>query len=79
MHPLISAASGSQVASHHYDEAVFNAFKAVEDRVQHVTGKSLSLLKQTMHVWYANRRNEFAARSPCLLRCDCEPCPRRSR
>jgi hypothetical protein len=32
LHPLISAASGSQVASRHYDEAVFNAFKAVEDR-----------------------------------------------
>jgi uncharacterized protein (TIGR02391 family) len=38
MHPLISAASGSQIASRHYDEAVFNAFKAVEDRVQHLTG-----------------------------------------
>jgi uncharacterized protein (TIGR02391 family) len=38
MHQLISAASGSQVASHHYDEAVFNAFKAVEDRVQLLTG-----------------------------------------
>jgi uncharacterized protein (TIGR02391 family) len=38
MHSLISAASGSQIASHHYDEAVFNGFKAVEGRVQHLTG-----------------------------------------
>ncbi|APE17098.1 TIGR02391 family protein [Mycobacterium sp. WY10] len=38
LHPLISAASGSQVASRHYDNAVFDAFKAVEDRVQALTG-----------------------------------------
>ncbi|MGE2717901.1 TIGR02391 family protein [Mycolicibacterium litorale] len=38
LHPLISAASGSQVASGHYDNAVFDAFKAVEDRVQEMTG-----------------------------------------
>lgn len=38
LHPLISAASGSQVASRHYDNAVFDAFKSVEDRVQALTG-----------------------------------------
>lgn len=38
LHPLISAASGSQVASRHYDNAVFDAFKAVEDRVQALAG-----------------------------------------
>jgi len=38
MHPLISAASGSEVASHHFDGAVFNAFKAVEERVRNLTG-----------------------------------------
>ena len=38
LHPLISLASGSQVASRHYDNAVFDAFKAVEDRVQALTG-----------------------------------------
>lgn len=38
LHPLISAASGSQVASRHYDNAVFDAFKAVEDRVQALSG-----------------------------------------
>jgi uncharacterized protein (TIGR02391 family) len=37
LHPLISAASGSQVASRLYDNAVFEAFKAVEDRVQELT------------------------------------------
>jgi uncharacterized protein (TIGR02391 family) len=41
-HPLISAASGSKVASGHYDNAVFDAFKAVEDRVQALTGSTLS-------------------------------------
>jgi uncharacterized protein (TIGR02391 family) len=38
LHPLISAASGSQVASRHYDNAVFDGFKAVEDRLQALTG-----------------------------------------
>lgn len=38
LHPLISAASGSQVGSRHYDNAVFDAFKAVEDRVQALSG-----------------------------------------
>jgi uncharacterized protein (TIGR02391 family) len=38
LHPLVSAASGSQVASGHYDDAVFNAFKAIEDRVKSLTG-----------------------------------------
>lgn len=40
MHSLISDASGSQVANGHYDDAVFNAFKAVEDRVKKLTGHS---------------------------------------
>ncbi|ORW17415.1 TIGR02391 family protein [Mycobacterium palustre] len=39
LHPLISAASGSQVASGHYDNAVFDAFKAVEDRVKVLAGQ----------------------------------------
>ncbi|MDL9947087.1 TIGR02391 family protein [Gordonia sp. ABSL11-1] len=38
LHPLISTASGSQVASRHYDNAVFDAFKAIEDRVKSLTG-----------------------------------------
>ena len=38
LHQLISAASGSQVATRHYDDAVFNALKAVEARVQALTG-----------------------------------------
>lgn len=38
LHSLISAASGSQFATGHYDDAVFDAFKAVEDRVQALTG-----------------------------------------
>jgi uncharacterized protein (TIGR02391 family) len=38
LHQLISAASGSQIATRHYDDAVFNAFKAVEERVQALTG-----------------------------------------
>jgi uncharacterized protein (TIGR02391 family) len=38
LHQLVSAASGSQIATRHYDDAVFNAFKAVEDRVQALTG-----------------------------------------
>lgn len=38
LHPLISAASGSQIASGHYDNAVFDAFKAIEDRIKSLTG-----------------------------------------
>ncbi|BBZ29479.1 hypothetical protein MMAD_37740 [Mycolicibacterium madagascariense] len=38
LHPLVSNASGSQIASGHYDDAVFNAFKAIEDRVQALAG-----------------------------------------
>lgn len=40
LHPLISAASGSQIATSHYDDAVFNAFKAIEDRVKSLTGNT---------------------------------------
>lgn len=40
LHPTISAASGTQFASQHYDEAVFNAFRAVEDRVKTLSGNS---------------------------------------
>lgn len=40
LHPLISAASGSQIATKHYDSAVFDAFKAVEDRVKTLTGRT---------------------------------------
>ena len=42
MHPLISAAAGSKVASQHYDNAAFDALKAVEERVQTLTGSALS-------------------------------------
>jgi uncharacterized protein (TIGR02391 family) len=42
LHPSISAASGSKIASRHYDNAVFDAFKAVEERVQALTGNTLS-------------------------------------
>ncbi|WP_348731444.1 TIGR02391 family protein [uncultured Mycolicibacterium sp.] len=38
LHPLISAASGSQIASRHYDNAVFDALKSVEDRVKRLSG-----------------------------------------
>ena len=38
LHPLISKASGSQIATKHFDSAVFEAFKAVEDRVKKLTG-----------------------------------------
>ena len=40
LHNLISDASGGPFASQHYDEAVFNAFKAVEDRVKKLSGNS---------------------------------------
>jgi len=40
LHDLISQSSGAQFASQHYDEAVFNAFKAIEDRVKKLTGNS---------------------------------------
>lgn len=42
LHPLISAASGSQIASRHYDNAVFDAFKTIEDRVKNLSGSTLS-------------------------------------
>lgn len=38
LHPLISDASGSQMATKHYDDAIFNACKAVEERVHPLTG-----------------------------------------
>lgn len=38
LHPLISDASGSQMATKDYDDAIFNACKAVEGRVQALTG-----------------------------------------
>lgn len=42
LHSLISAASGSQFASGHFDNAVFDAFKAVEDRVKKLSGVTAS-------------------------------------
>jgi uncharacterized protein (TIGR02391 family) len=39
LHPLISRASGSHIATNHYDTAVFEALKAVEDRVKTLTGR----------------------------------------
>jgi hypothetical protein len=42
LHPRISAASGSRIATHHYDDAVFNAFTAIEDRVKTLSGSTLS-------------------------------------
>lgn len=38
LHPLISDASGSRMATKHYDDAIFNACKAVEERVQALAG-----------------------------------------
>jgi uncharacterized protein (TIGR02391 family) len=40
LHPSISAVSAEHFANGHYDEAVFAAFKAVEHRVQTLTGSS---------------------------------------
>ncbi len=40
LHLSISAASGAQFANGHYDEAVFAALKAVEHRVQTLTGST---------------------------------------
>lgn len=40
LHPLISQAAATKVASTHYDNAVFDAFKAIEDRVKALTGDS---------------------------------------
>jgi uncharacterized protein (TIGR02391 family) len=40
LHPSISAMSAEHFANGHYDEAVFAAFKAVEHRVQTLTGSS---------------------------------------
>ena len=40
LHLSISAVSGEHFANGHYDEAVFAAFKAVEHRVQTLTGSS---------------------------------------
>jgi uncharacterized protein (TIGR02391 family) len=37
LHVSIAVASGRQFANRHYDDAVFNAFKAVEDRVKKLT------------------------------------------
>jgi uncharacterized protein (TIGR02391 family) len=42
LHDSISDASGAQFADGHYDDAVFNAFKAVEDRVKSLTGSEQS-------------------------------------
>jgi uncharacterized protein (TIGR02391 family) len=42
MHPLISATAGTKIASKHYDNAVFDAFKAVEERVQALSGDTRS-------------------------------------
>lgn len=41
LHPAISAASGTKFAQHHYGAAIFEAFKAVESRVQKLSGSSL--------------------------------------
>ena len=40
LHPSISAVSAEHFANDHYDDAVFAAFKAVEHRVQTLTGSS---------------------------------------
>ncbi|MFC5791775.1 TIGR02391 family protein, partial [Agromyces tardus] len=42
LHPDISAVAGRPFAQGNYDSAVFDAFKAVEDRVQSLTGSSQS-------------------------------------
>jgi len=40
LHSSISAASGEQFANGHYDEAVFAALRAIEHRVQTLTGST---------------------------------------
>jgi uncharacterized protein (TIGR02391 family) len=40
LHLSISAASGAQFTNSHYEEAVFNAFKAIEDRIQTLTNRT---------------------------------------
>ncbi|SBS77589.1 hypothetical protein MHPYR_450032 [uncultured Mycobacterium sp.] len=40
LHPLVQAAGGPQFANGHYDDAVFNAFRAVEDRTKKLSGNS---------------------------------------
>lgn len=40
LHRLIIKSSGGLFANGHYDDAVFNAFKAVEDRVKRLSGNS---------------------------------------
>ncbi len=42
MHDSISEASGGQFSDGHYDDAIFNAFKVVEDRVKSLTGSDQS-------------------------------------
>ncbi|WP_306365377.1 TIGR02391 family protein [Nocardia sp. CC227C] len=42
LHPSVSAVSGSKFAQAHHDAAVFEAFKAVEHRVQSLTGSKQS-------------------------------------
>jgi hypothetical protein len=42
LHDSISDASGAQFRDGHYDDAVFNAFKAVEDRVKSLAGSEVS-------------------------------------
>jgi uncharacterized protein (TIGR02391 family) len=58
LHMLISDASGTQFASGHYDAAVFAALKAVEHRVQRLTG-STDTGKTLM-------ANIFSGKSPAL-------------
>ena len=41
LHPAISAVSGTKFAQHHYGAAIFEAFKAVESRVQGLSGSGL--------------------------------------
>ncbi|MDF3283240.1 TIGR02391 family protein [Gordonia sp. N1V] len=40
LHRLIVSSSGALFANGHYDEAVFKAYRAVEDRVKRLSGKS---------------------------------------
>ncbi|WP_433714040.1 TIGR02391 family protein [Nocardia sp. CA-084685] len=42
LHPSISAVAGGQFAQSHYDSGIFDAFKAVENRVQSLPGSKQS-------------------------------------
>ena len=65
MHPLISATSGSKVASQHYDNAVLDAFKAIEERVQTLAGNPSNSKGQALS-GHGLMTTVFSEQSPLL-------------